>query len=167
MLAKKRRIKYQGDISETRCSICWNKSKECKKGPKKCVCTTTLHDNNNKKICQHTFCFKCIDKWSKENNTCTLCRSKFQILICSKRIKKINYGNKRLITSILQALMHDDDVRQTLIMGVLNNDDMYIYIWDIVNRFTIRIEIGFNESGLNFAEIYPQFYSMVMFLRNQ
>lgn len=50
---------------------------------KKVVCTICLEEIRDEDLCflnncTHSFCFKCIDKWSSENKNCPLCRSTYK-----------------------------------------------------------------------------------------
>jgi hypothetical protein len=56
-----KKIKEGDEIIGTECSICFDKFK---KGQYK-----------RELNCKHDFHKKCIDKWSKENNSCPICRS--------------------------------------------------------------------------------------------
>ncbi|EGC37609.1 hypothetical protein DICPUDRAFT_76778 [Dictyostelium purpureum] len=66
------------------CSICYNK----------------LNTTNASTIdCSHQFCYKCIHKWCKEDNTCPLCRAEFY------RIKREGQAER----SINDVLLEPDD----------------------------------------------------------
>lgn len=162
MNARKRRIKHQGDTTDTKCCICLKNSKLCKLGKKKCVCTTTLHLPNNKKVCQHTFCFKCINQWSKESNTCPLCRKRFYKLICNKREAYITTSN-RLVRRLVEALIMSTEFRLKLVMDVLHNDPGGILAWEAVNRYTVSMERNFGVE--NVRHLFVGFYNMVLTLR--
>lgn len=45
------------------------------RGNVQCKCPTFLV--KKERICPHTFCFQCIEKWSLNNTSCPLCRKGF------------------------------------------------------------------------------------------
>lgn len=55
----------QKENEETECSICYESYK----------------DDYGVLKCKHTFCFNCIDQWSKQKNSCPLCNGVFKDII--------------------------------------------------------------------------------------
>ena len=47
-------------------------------------CSVCLNISNIITKCKHSFCFSCLEKWLKINNTCPLCRAQIQLSECSR-----------------------------------------------------------------------------------
>ena len=164
LTARNRRLKYQGKIDDTRCSICWEQSHKCTRRKKNCVCTTTLHDRQNKRVCKHSFCFKCIDKWSEEKNTCPLCRAPFHRLICIRRTKNV-FSKDKYFSMVIDCLMNSVELRLRFVMDVYEKVPSALYMWSLIDPFVAHLEETANHVGIPFSEEFPEFYNMVELLR--
>lgn len=154
-IKKTNRLILQGNIQDKKCYICFDDAKKCNKIKKNCTCCTTLHTLDGNKVCKHSFCFKCIHKWSKTNNTCPLCRKEFRRLICHKRSIKVKQPIIR-IPMWMQAFESDPMVRVRFVMDYCDRDHVAITIWNILNR-------SFND---NLREQLPNVSTMVNLIRD-
>ncbi len=170
MHARKKRLKLQGEVKDKTCCICMGESKELKTCVKDCVCTTTLHDGSKKKICKHSFCFKCIKRWSDEQNTCPLCRKTFTFLICSKRIYRPVPDPIKMITadigSFVMMLVRDDDLFDGYINATINGVPDAISVSHMVLQHFDRFRNHFNLTFRQFSEFYPRHFALDYLLRN-
>ena len=52
-----------------------------------CICLE--HNSNTMTLCKHTFCYDCINKWYKKNNSCPMCREPInEVYISSQEFTK-------------------------------------------------------------------------------
>ena len=42
------------------------------------ICLESIRYQGSLSVCSHSFCFECILEWSKVDNSCPLCKSKFR-----------------------------------------------------------------------------------------
>ena len=150
----RKRSELQGKIHDKKCYICFDDTKKCNKIKKNCTCCTTLHTYHGSKICNHSFCFKCIHKWSKENNTCPLCRKEFRRLICHQRSIKVEKPNKKF-DIMMEAFEADPMLRMRFVMDYCDRNHHAIAIWDILNT-------SFHD---NLIQDLPHVYAMVSLVR--
>jgi hypothetical protein len=56
-----------------------------------CICMDDVEPNDLAKLnsCDHRFCFGCIEKWSERENTCPLCKTRFN------KIDRVNKKRKK------------------------------------------------------------------------
>lgn len=55
------------------------------------ICLSNIDGKCKLDSCSHEFCFKCIKKWAKKNNTCPMCRAKIgKITSLGKRKRVVN-----------------------------------------------------------------------------
>ncbi len=73
-----------------------------------CICLENCLLNGCIDPCKHTFCFKCIKKWSKVNNTCPICRAVF------KEIKRIGLDGKVEETIKVEPIHLQEQEAQTI-----------------------------------------------------
>lgn len=91
---------------------------------KRCDCTICLSSIKNEAAldgCSHTFCRKCIVKWSKTENSCPQCRSSFTTVTTKKSTKRIRTKRQsmdadmtRIMNEALWRFVIDDDFKFTL-----------------------------------------------------
>ena len=152
----------QGTIKDNKCCICFND-----KIKKNCTCPTTLHDNNGRKICDHSFCFKCIHKWSNEKNTCPLCRKTFEKLICSKRTIKIKKFTPipGIIYNLMIQLDRDPQFRLQFVMDYCENVPATIQIWRVMELYIMRMERRLEVFNMTLRDFSVNLYDMTMLIR--
>jgi hypothetical protein len=57
--------------------------------------------------CDHTFCFACIQQWSKTENTCPLCKKRFDSITSDTASLKVKARSQRSESAIaLESLLH-------------------------------------------------------------
>jgi len=56
------------------------------------ICLSSIEKQGLLDCCQHEFCFSCIEKWSKTENTCPMCKQRFAKI--KKVWNRIFYGGK-------------------------------------------------------------------------
>ena len=157
-----KRLSLQGKIKGYNCSICFEDAKECSRRRKNCTCLTTLHDSNGNKVCEHSFCFKCIYKWSEQNNTCPLCRKHFNQLICKKRA--IQVKTKSIRDNVLRVLEENMSLRMRFVMDYCDNNPCAIEFWRLILRSFERMKRSLSANE-KMDDIVPNVSTMVRLIR--
>eukprot|EP01120_Amphizonella_sp_Union-15-10_P015600 TRINITY_DN8062_c0_g1_i1.p1 TRINITY_DN8062_c0_g1~~TRINITY_DN8062_c0_g1_i1.p1 ORF type:complete len:293 (-),score=58.17 TRINITY_DN8062_c0_g1_i1:76-933(-) len=124
------------------------------KEPEKCIiCTDEISEAGLIECCEHTFCFTCIEHWSKMTNCCPICKKRFNSL------------TKKTGTSTLSPL-HVPDLDQKF---EYTEEDLFRDFRDEIDFFDNEAEEDErNESSIeNEADEYVQegieFYDMDLF----
>jgi len=77
--------------------------------------------------CSHTFCRKCIMKWSKCNNTCPECRRRFQMVTTAKSRTRIRRSTPKngFVSAVRFFIryMRDKEFRDYLQIQYVNEPD--------------------------------------------
>ena len=86
------------------------------------ICLSKIKGKCKLDSCSHEFCFKCIKKWTKKNNTCPMCRAEIgKITSLGKRKREVNIPKRSrrsnfvrgisqlFVSNVLRVL---DDVRR-------------------------------------------------------
>jgi hypothetical protein len=68
-----------------------------------CICYDEIQDKGTID-CGHSFCRKCIQKWSRRNTTCPLCRQQFF---------EIKTETKNIIVQVPQLHVNNDDITES------------------------------------------------------
>lgn len=92
--------------------------------PQNCsICLDTITMRGRLSTCSHWFCFECIQEWSKNTNTCPLCKTRFRCISqvpldtsLNDTISKVRVRDKD--QSILSDYQQDD---YEMAMGLLND----------------------------------------------
>eukprot|EP01103_Thecamoeba_quadrilineata_P013430 TRINITY_DN3730_c0_g1_i1.p1 TRINITY_DN3730_c0_g1~~TRINITY_DN3730_c0_g1_i1.p1 ORF type:complete len:247 (-),score=37.40 TRINITY_DN3730_c0_g1_i1:93-833(-) len=67
------------------------KAESLEEGPQCGICLDNISIRGIIDICNHTFCFDCIHKWSDVSNTCPMCKARFKYITK----KDVNNPNKK------------------------------------------------------------------------
>ena len=98
-----------------------------------CLCDHEL-EHMKRLGCKHVFCTKCIDTWSKQNNTCPLCRKSFDVAPGMDTTQ--SYTNKFIDDvdfkfMILATCQHNPENKEILLKVIKGLERVYI---DASNR---------------------------------
>lgn len=116
-----------------------------------CICLSEPKESDRAKIngCTHLFCFECIDKWAERENSCPLCKSRFnriEYIIKRKRRKgEHNPSVKRVRQRDQRADFLGGTSVEALLAQVVSNDENFSRIF---HRLT-----GSGRAGISFENI--------------
>lgn len=162
----------------TNCNTkCGNRSKECKtcktpfkiKSKKRKLekpdynCTICMEEISDDQLagldcCEHKYCRDCITQWSKTENTCCICKKRFNKIISNtKRTQKvknitqrpseeddINFAIRTMMQDILIRFVEDDLFKLSLSSQVQNNPSrrtivLVDHLHDVLNQLCNRV----------------------------
>lgn len=88
------------------------------------ICLGDLGEDVGLLVCKHSFCFTCIQKWSKQENSCPNCKKRFSSI---DRIRINNGKSKKAKVKVKQASQggdHDEINRGlNMMLRMLHNED--------------------------------------------
>jgi hypothetical protein len=98
------------------------------------VCISLIRNEASLDNCSHTFCRKCIMKWSETENTCPQCRTAFTCVSTKKttrivRRKRQGEDNRTIdmiMNECLWRFVTDDDFKHTLANRFINDRTPFI-----------------------------------------
>lgn len=134
------------------------------KGPepkrKSCtICLSLIRNEASLDNCSHTFCKKCIMKWSKTENTCPQCRNEFTCVSTKKKTrivhKKRQGEDNRTVDMIMNECLWlfvtDNGFKDTLAYRFVNNRTPFItFVCQALNH--ILTDISFVDNIKEFCE---------------
>ena len=131
------KMKKSSVIISDQCNICFEKIKKYK-GILSC----------QEKNCQSHFCFDCIQKWAKKENTCPCCKTKFN------QIKKVNNNGK------VSEEVSVEDKRQSEIFDRQNmnieHQFMNIIVRHLLRRNGLRTRGTYEVDGVTIFRLSDQ-----------
>ena len=157
-LKKQERLTLESKKKSNPCCICMTETKKCNRIKKNCTCPTTMHDDTGKKVCDHSFCFKCINKWSKEKNTCPLCRKEFEKLKCNKKIYKVQKKRFDELINLIIQLEENPHLRISFALHYFDNDSFTILVWSHIKILLSRL----GQDNETLQNILPNVHNMSM-----
>ena len=81
---------------EKESSLQQEKNEEEEEGKNECIiCMENMKEEATLDTCRHVFCYDCIVKWSKTENTCPLCKARFHKIVCKNPVGTTPTGRKK------------------------------------------------------------------------
>lgn len=117
------------------------KKKSCSSYAEKCcICLDSIASNDRTRItsCRHRFHYSCIKKWSKRENSCPLCKRRFNWIIRNhvkegvRRRNQADAEQSNVIQNVLWHFYNTPTFRNLISKGIYDGSRIAIALFDLL-----------------------------------
>lgn len=121
-----------------------SKNKSCIE--KCCICLDSIGNNDRVRItsCRHKFHYSCIKEWSKKENTCPLCKRRFNFIVRNRvkenvrRRNQMDEDQSTVIQNVLWHFYHTPMFRNLIAKGLHDGSRVALVLFDLI-KDVVRI----------------------------
>lgn len=114
------------------------KKKSCTE--KCCICLDSINNSDRVRItsCRHKFHYSCIKEWSKKENTCPLCKRRFNFIVRNKvkenvrRRNQMDQEHTNVIQNVLWHFYNTPNFRNLIAKGLHDGSRVALALFDLI-----------------------------------